>query len=80
MFVQDPSNAINKFVETSRELGNAHPQKFTYKNDEDISGDKHGKLNFYPSSLEDIMITDDIASKLLYGKPASASDKHAVTV
>lgn len=44
---------------------------FTYKNDKDITG-KHGKLNFYPSSLEDVMINDDIAFKLLYGKDKPA--------
>mgnify|MGYP004545729901 CR=1 FL=1 len=37
-------------------------------------------LKFYPSSLEDIMIEDDIASKLLYGKPEDKDDKHAVSI
>lgn len=72
MFVQDPNDKISQFADTSRDLGGAKPQVFTYKSDDTLKK-KHGKLNFYPSSLEDVMIKDDIASKLLYGKDKKSS-------
>lgn len=55
-------------AESSTDLKGATPQLFSYKNiDSSISGNK-ARLNFYPSSMKDIMISDDISFKLLYGR------------
>lgn len=85
-FVLKPNAAINALsASTSRNLENASPQFFTYKNG-DLSKHAGGatKLNFYPSSLDSIQFKEDISYKLLYARsyktPESSLSQSSITI
>ena len=68
-FVLDPSAKINQPTRSSSDLLGASPQLFSYKQHggTTIEGGK-AKIRFYPSSLDDIVVEDDISFKLLYAR------------
>lgn len=68
-FVLNPASTLNTVKTNSPELRNVQPQIFSYRS-ESIGKDNYssgvGKLNFYPSSFNNIHFNDDISWKLLY--------------
>lgn len=79
-FVINPNAKLHKFVSSNSKLNTngAGPQYFTYKNYIDKSATESGtaRLHFYPSSLNDTLVDNDISYKLLYGNtPDIAGDK-----
>ena len=78
-FVLVPSAKIHKVVGSSSDLAGAvSPQYFTYRDKEGDYTAGKAKLNFYPSSMNNVMLNDDISLKLLYargddGKPSNNS-------
>ena len=49
------------------------PQYFTYKIGHAIPSSGAARINFYPSTMDKILIDDDISYKLLYGRQPTAS-------
>lgn len=78
-FVLNSKNNINyKPAGNSTELVDSSPQYFTYKNVDTVFKAGKGRLQFFPSSLNNIKIDDDISLKMLYpyqGDPAKSDKK-----
>ena len=78
-FVINPKAKINKPASSSTSIeAGASPQVFSYKTNTTKTDGGNMKLQFYPSSMNDIYIKDDISFKLLYArdelyKPGSSS-------
>lgn len=82
-FVLNPDAIINQPFSTSTDLANtkgASPQVFSYKVHEARNGG-FGKINFYPSSLSDFKIGNDMSLKLLYSRSYwHQSSRSSITV
>ena len=74
-FVLDPKSELHR----GKDVGSSayfegkriSPQYFTYKRRHHIPSSGYARINFYPSTMKDILIDDDISYKLLYGMQGS---------
>lgn len=67
-FVINPNAKINQPAKSSTELVGASPQVFSYKTNTTQTDGGNMKIRFYPSSMDDTIIKDDISFKLLYAR------------
>ena len=67
-FVIIPKAKINQPVSSSTKLNGASPQVFSYKTNTTQTDGGNMKIRFYPSSMDDAAIKDDISFKLLYAR------------
>lgn len=82
-FVLNPASKLHAAATSSTDLaGKVSPQVFSYKDLSDDFTSGKAKLNFYPSSLNDMqVIKDDISFKLLYGRnPDGSPAKTSISI
>ena len=67
-FVLNPESRLHQVAGSSPDLkkGNPSPQYFTYRAKSGSYPSGIANLRFYPSSMDNIMVNDDISFKLLY--------------